>query len=33
VGTHEELASKKDGLYAKLVKSQTEMASLIAVTG
>jgi len=30
VGTHEELMAKEDGIYAKLVKIQTEMAKSIA---
>jgi ATP-binding cassette subfamily B protein len=30
-GTHEELASKRDGTYARLVKLQAEMQSIIAV--
>jgi len=33
VGTHEELAKKSDGLYAKLLRTQNEMQSLIAIGG
>ena len=32
-GTHEELTSKEDGLYAKLLRTQGEMQSLIALGG
>jgi ATP-binding cassette subfamily B protein len=31
LGTHEELAGREDGLYAKLVRMQTEMQSIMAV--
>ena len=31
LGTHEELTANEDGLYAKLVKMQTEMQSYVAV--
>ncbi len=30
-GSHEELAAKEDGLYAKLLRMQTEMQSIIAI--
>ncbi|RPI62228.1 MAG: ABC transporter ATP-binding protein [Planctomycetaceae bacterium] len=30
-GTHEELSTKEDGLYAKLLRMQTEMQSIIAI--
>ena len=33
VGTHEELAVKKDGLYAKLLNMQTETQSAVAIKG
>jgi len=33
VGTHEELANKPDGLYAKLLRTQAETQSLIAISG
>jgi len=32
-GTHEELAAKDDGLYARLLRMQSEMQSLIAISG
>ena len=32
-GTHEELTAKEGGLYAKLIKMQTEMQSIIAIGG
>ncbi len=32
-GTHEELTAKEDGLYAKLLRTQSEMQSLIALGG
>ena len=32
-GTHEELAAKEDGLYAKLLKMQTETHSYMAISG
>jgi len=31
IGTHEELASKQDGLYAKLLRTQLEMQSVMAL--
>ena len=31
VGTHEELAAKPDGIYAKLIRMQTEAQSLLAI--
>jgi ATP-binding cassette subfamily B protein len=32
-GTHDELAAKEDGLYAKLLKMQTQLQSVMAITG
>lgn len=32
-GTHEELAAKEDGVYAKLLRMQMEMQSIIAIAG
>jgi ATP-binding cassette subfamily B protein len=32
-GTHEELREKEDGVYAKLVRMQSEMQSIIAIAG
>jgi ATP-binding cassette subfamily B protein len=32
-GAHDELAGKEDGVYAKMIKTQTEMQSIIAIAG